>query len=250
MSTPLEKWVEESARLTQPDKIVWCDGSEAENDYFLRGLQHDGIITELNPVTYPHSYLQPPQSQRRSPHRKRHFHLHPQPGRRRPHQQLDVSRGGQSQSPPHPRRFDEGPHHVRRALHPRPGKFSLQPPRRRNHRQRVTSSPACASCPAWAKPPSTASATRTISFPACRSRGRVNPERRYILHFPEEKLIWSVGSGYGGNALLGKKCFALRIASWMARGRRLDGGTHAHPRSRRSLRQSHLYGRRFSQRLR
>src|SRR5262249_46565208 len=52
-------------------------------------------------------------------------------------------------------------------------------------------------------------------FPGLHSIGDLDPDRRFIMHFPQERLVWSIGSGYGGNALLGKKCLSLRLASYM-----------------------------------
>jgi phosphoenolpyruvate carboxykinase (GTP) len=217
VSTPLEKWVEESARLTQPDKIVWCDGSDAENDFFLRGLQHDGIITELNPATYPHSYLN-----RRNPN--------------------DVARTESVTFICTRSQDDAGP--TNNWMSPEDGKAKVRPILEGSMKGRtmfvapyilgpenspysrlgveITDSRYVVTSMRIMSRMGKAALERignTDNFvPGLHALAGVDPARRYILHFPEEKLIWSVGSGYGGNALLGKKCFALRIAGWMARG--------------------------------
>jgi phosphoenolpyruvate carboxykinase (GTP) len=216
VSTPLENWVEESARLTNPDHIVWCDGSEEENRGHINGLIHDGILTELNPSTYPRCYLN-----RRNPN--------------------DVART-ESVTFICTRTQDEaGP--TNNWMSPEDAKAKVRPILENSMKGRtmyvapyilgpenspysrlgveITDSRYVVASMRVMSRMGKAALQRigsTDNFvPGLHALAGVDPQRRFIMHFPEEKLIWSVGSGYGGNALLGKKCFALRIAGWMAR---------------------------------
>ncbi len=216
MATPLENWVEDSARLTQPSKIVWCDGSEAELERLTSGMLQDGILTELNQSTYPRCYLN-----RRNPN--------------------DVART-ESVTFICTREKDEaGP--TNNWMSPEDGKAKVRPIFEGSMKGRTmyvapyilgpVKSPYSRAGVEISDSRYVVASMRIMSrmgkaaldrignsddfVPGLHALAGVNPERRFVMHFPEEKLIWSVGSGYGGNALLGKKCFALRIASWMAR---------------------------------
>jgi phosphoenolpyruvate carboxykinase (GTP) len=218
VSTPLEKWVEDSASLTKPSKIVWCDGSEAENERLAGDMLRDGTYNELNQKTYPNCYLH-----RSNPN--------------------DVARTENLTFICTRSKDDAGP--TNNWMAPEEGKAKLRPlfdgamkgrtmyvvpyimgPANSPYSKigvEITDSAYVAASMRIMSRMGKAALDRLGKsddfVPGLHSLGDLDPSRRFILHFPEEKLIWSVGSGYGGNALLGKKCFALRIASWMARER-------------------------------
>src|SRR6201987_4947959 len=216
VSTPLESWVEESVRLTKPDRIVWCDGSQGEIDHLTAEMLRDGTFIELNQKTYPGSYL----------HRS-----NPNDVARTEsitfictHKKEDAGPTNNWMAP------DEAKNKVRplfdgamkgRTMYVVP--YILGPETSRYSKVGVEltdSSYVVASMRIMSRIGKAALdrlGSSSDFVPGLHSLGDLNPDRLFVLHFPEEKLIWSIGSGYGGNALLGKKCFALRIASWMAR---------------------------------
>jgi phosphoenolpyruvate carboxykinase (GTP) len=216
VATPMEAWVDQAARLTKPDRVVFCDGSEAENQTILAEMLRQGDSFRLNEKTYPNCYLH-----RSSPN--------------------DVARTEHLTFICTPRKEDVGP--TNNWMDPDGAKYkvgSLLDGAMRGRTMYVVpyimgpaNSPISKVGVEVTDSPYVVANMRIMSrmgkvamdrlgacddfVPGLHSLGDLDPMRRYIAHFPEEKLIWSVGSGYGGNALLGKKCFALRIASYMAR---------------------------------
>jgi phosphoenolpyruvate carboxykinase (GTP) len=216
VSTAVEEWVESAVRMTCPDKVIWCEGSDEEAARLDRQMIRDGDTWSLNEKTYPRCYLH-----RSNPN--------------------DVARTEKVTFICTEDRENAGP--TNNWMAPAEAKRTLgalfqgsmkgrtmyvvpyilgpvTSPQSRVGIELTDSAYVVANMRIMSRMGTVALDRIGIStdfVPGLHSLGDLNPARRYIAHFPEEKLIWSIGSGYGGNALLGKKCFALRIASWMAR---------------------------------
>ena len=223
----LNRWVDDVARLTQPERVHWCDGSESENDALIDLMLCNGDLVELNPRTHPNCYL----------HRS-----HPSDVARVEHLTF-VCTKNRDDAGPNNHWMEPAEAHAKidalfagcmkgRTLYVIP--YCMGPidsPLARCGVE-ITDSPyVVANMRIMTRMGAAALARieregheraargeREDAFVrGLHSTGELDPQKRFIMHFPEELSIKSIGSGYGGNALLGKKCHALRIASYQAR---------------------------------
>ncbi len=212
----LTSWVSEVAALTTPNKIVWCDGSEAEYQAMVELMLDEGTLTGLNSETHPNCYLHlsDPQDVARVEHltfictdnaEDVGDNNNWMPVAEAKAKMNDLYTGCMSGRTMYVIPYCMGP---------------IESPYSRCGVE-ITDSPYVVINMKLMTRMGTAALSRIEhegSFVrGLHSTGELDPERRFIMHFPEELSIMSYGSGYGGNALLGKKCHALRIASWQAR---------------------------------
>jgi phosphoenolpyruvate carboxykinase (GTP) len=217
MTASIERWVEEVAKTTRPDRIVWCDGSEAEIERLNGEMVESGTLIPLDRGQYPNCYLHrsDPQDVARTEHltficsEKKddagptNNWMSPKEAKERVWPLFDGAMKG-------------------RTLYVVP--YIMGPADAPSSRVgvEITDSPYVVANMRIMTRMGKVALDRLEKFgddwvPGVHSTGDLSPDRRFILHFPETRTIWSVGSGYGGNALLGKKCYALRIASVMGR---------------------------------